>query len=84
MAVRHSIDPEIARKRATIGGYTRRGNLEAAEQARRDLEIHQLEAHLRRIVESAPPLTPEDADKLRRLLPPVTDQPGGGDLDDAA
>lgn len=62
-------DPIVRRLRAKIGGYACRGNLEAAEETRRELEIHQLREHIARVVASAPPLTPEKAAKLRALFP---------------
>jgi hypothetical protein len=38
-------------------------------RARGDLEVAKLEAHIRQVAESAPPPTPEQAAKLRALLP---------------
>ena len=39
------------------------------EEARRNLEVAKLEQHIRDVVAAAGPLTPEDADRLRSLLP---------------
>lgn len=39
--------------------------------ARRELAAEKLAAHIRRVVDDAPPLTAEQIDRLRALLPPV-------------
>ena len=46
--------------------------------ARRDLAAQRIEFHIRRIVAAAPPLTSEQADRLRSLLP-SSSRGGGGD-----
>ena len=45
--------------------------------ARRDLRAAKLEDHIREVVDQAPPLTPDQADRLAALL-------RGGDQDHAA
>ncbi|MGO9297043.1 MAG: hypothetical protein ACLP52_24720 [Streptosporangiaceae bacterium] len=41
----------------------------AITEARRDLAAANLEQHIQRIITAAPELTPEQADRLRALLP---------------
>lgn len=48
------------------------------EQARHQLRVAQTVAAVRRAVESAPPLTPEQIDRLRALLP-VPSTPDSGE-----
>jgi hypothetical protein len=55
------------------------GDHEAIAAARRDLGVAKLEAHIRQVAESAPPPTPEQAARLRALLP----VPSAGDGDAA-
>ena len=63
-------DPEVRRLRAQAGGFTRRGNPEAAAEARRQLNALQLERHIRRVVDAAPPLTDAQRERLALLLNP--------------
>jgi hypothetical protein len=54
------------------------GTAEEAVTARRDLAALRLEHRIRQIVDSAPPLTAEQAARLRALLP-VPAREGGDD-----
>ena len=42
-------DKTALKLRGTIGGYIRRGNLAAAEHVRRELQLHNLRAHIARV-----------------------------------
>lgn len=64
--------------RARLAGATRHGNAELAAQARADLRFARLADHIRREVESWPPLTAEQLTKLGALLQPSTSD-GAGD-----
>jgi hypothetical protein len=50
--------------RARIGGACRRGNTDLADEARRDLRY----VTIKELVESAPPLTEEQAERIAYLL----------------
>jgi hypothetical protein len=65
---------EPQRLKRQLGGYTRRGNAEAVERTRRELKAAVLEAHIKRVVDLAPPLTAAQRDRLAALL-----RPAGGD-----
>lgn len=67
-------DPHARKLRAELAAHVRNGNDQAAAAARRKLTVHQLGKHIREVVASAPPLSPEDAAMLRGLLAPA----GGG------
>jgi hypothetical protein len=45
---------------------------------RRDLRAAQLEQHIRRVVDEAPPLTGEQQDRLALLLRSAPERKGGG------
>jgi hypothetical protein len=51
---------------------------ETITEARRDLDAANLEQHIRRVVDAAPPLTPEQASRLRSLLPAPASVNGQG------
>ena len=58
-------------ERARLAALTRRGaDPERIDQARRDLNEANLAAHIRRIVDGAPPLTDEQRERLALLLHP--------------
>jgi hypothetical protein len=59
-------DPQSLKRQ--LGGYVRRGNAEAAEDTRRALKAAKLEQHIRAVVDAAPPLSPEQRDRLAVLL----------------
>lgn len=60
-------DPQALKRKR--GGYVRRGNHEAAAEVRRRLKAVRLAAAIKREVDSAPPLSPEQIEQLRGLLP---------------
>lgn len=64
-------DPVVRTLRAQLGAHERHGNAAAAADIRRVLEVHQLEKHIREVVDAAPPLSLEHAARLRALLPPA-------------
>lgn len=66
-----TIDPKIAELRARTAGYTRSGNLEAAEQTRRELHAARVEAAAREIADSLPPLTSAQRARIAVLLAPA-------------
>lgn len=59
---------DIARARSRKAVAHRRGDEHAIVEAGRDLAAAKLEDYIRRTVESAPPLTPEQRDRLAVLL----------------
>lgn len=61
-------DPQTLKRR--LGGYVRRGNIEAAEATRRDLKEAALEAAVERAVAKFGPLGEEQRAKLAILLQP--------------
>ena len=56
--------------RNRLGVAARCGSPADVEQARRDLAAANLEEHIRRVVDAAPPLTPEQRARLSLLLNP--------------
>lgn len=75
----------IARNRRNVLHRHHGPDHPATIKAEQDLEVAKIEAeaaaladHIAQVVESAPPLSPADADRLRALLPPVSPD-GGGD-----
>ncbi|MPZ26509.1 MAG: hypothetical protein GEV12_08630 [Micromonosporaceae bacterium] len=73
------VAPELARLRSELGGYVRRHNHEAADQARRALALAVTEHTIRRAIETAPPLDPDTLDRIRSLIPAVPAIGGVGD-----
>ena len=67
--------PAVASAHGTVAALKRHhpGSAEAAEAAR-NLRAAVLADHIRRVVDEAPPLTPEQLDRLSLLL-----RPSGGD-----
>jgi hypothetical protein len=66
--VSKSLTPaQLARNR--LGAAARRRDPVAVENARRDLAAAKLQQAIKEIVDAAPPLSPEDAARLRALLP---------------
>lgn len=59
---------EVLKARSRIGVATRRGTPEDVAEARRDYRAVKLEAHIREVVNAAPPLTDEQADRLAALI----------------
>lgn len=66
-----TIDPKIAELRARTAGYTRSGNLEAAEQTRQELRAARVEAAAEKIADALPPLTNEQRARIGTLLAPA-------------
>lgn len=71
------IDPQVAHLRAKVAVYKRDGRQDDLHQAQRDLCAARLEQAIRKAVEAAPPLTPEQRMRLAAILKPV---PAGGEL----
>lgn len=59
---------EVARTRSRIAVATRCGTPEDVTTARRDHAAATLADHIQRVVATAPPLTPEQTDRLSGLL----------------
>ena len=57
--------------RNKLGGAARRRDPEAVENARRDLAAAKLEAHIRQVVDAAPPLSASQRERLAVLLAPA-------------
>lgn len=60
-------DPQALKRK--LGGYVRRGNHAAAAEVRRDLRAARLAAAIKREVDAMPPLSAEQIEQLRGLLP---------------
>jgi hypothetical protein len=58
--------------RAKLAKATRDGNTETAAQARHDMGVALLERGIKQLVDQAPPLSPEQRDRLAALLRPST------------
>jgi hypothetical protein len=69
-------------ERARLAALKRHRNPDdpAIADAARELKTARLEDHIRRVVDSAPPLTAEQRDRLAVLLRPTAQQVGGGRL----
>lgn len=65
---RIAIDPEVARTRSAVGVASRARDPEAISEARRDHAAAKLAAVIQRTVDSAPPLTDAQRDRLALLL----------------
>lgn len=63
--------------RARIGALSRSRAADDPDliEARRDLHAARLAEHIKRVVDSAPPLTPEQRDRLSALLRPTGGPP---------
>ena len=66
-------DPVVRTLRAKAAAHTRHGNQAEADAARRALDLHQLAAHIKRVVDAAPPLTDAQLGRLSVLLRPATE-----------
>lgn len=55
-------------ERASIAAHTRAGNDDAADAARQRLKAIKAEAYIRKLIDSAPPLTQSQRDRLALLL----------------
>lgn len=59
---------EVLKARAALGVASRRGDDEAATDARRDLAAAKIAAYIEKIVADAPPLTDEQRDRLSAII----------------
>ncbi|TDD98905.1 hypothetical protein [Jiangella asiatica] len=63
---------QIEQRRKSLGGQiaqnTRWGHHEKAQEARRELHFLNAEEYIKNLVDSFPPLTPEQRDRLADLL----------------
>jgi hypothetical protein len=68
----YNASPAVLRARGKRNALTRHRGPEdpATLEAERDLRAVTLEEHIRRVVDEAPPLTPEQLSKLSALLAP--------------
>lgn len=64
-------DPIAQALKASLGGYAKNGNPEAAAIARRELEIYKLARQIKNLVSVEPPLTDEQRQRLTDLLVPA-------------
>ncbi len=72
-----SKDPEKRSQSARIAAATRWGNKSTQiKDIQRDLAAERLESYIARVVAEAPPLSPEQLDRIAVLLRPA----GGGSL----
>jgi hypothetical protein len=71
-------NPDLLHLKSTLGGYVRRGNHEAAEQARHALAVARTENAIAKAIAQAPPLDADTLAKLRALIPAT---PVGGGRD---
>lgn len=58
------------KERASVAAHVRNGNDEAADAARQRLRAIRAEDYIKRLVESAPPLSDETRTRLALLLKP--------------
>lgn len=59
---------EVLSARARLGVAARRHDAEAELEARRDLAAAKIAAHAKAVVESAPPLTEAQRDRIHQIL----------------
>jgi hypothetical protein len=62
------IDPAVAITRSRVGTAAKGGDPKRLEDARRELAAAKLADYINRTIRSAPPLTPEQRDRLAVLL----------------
>jgi SOS-response transcriptional repressor LexA len=55
-------------ERASVAAHTQAGNHAAADAARQRLKALKVEEYIRKLVDSAPPLSDSQRDRLARLL----------------
>lgn len=61
---------QILKARSALGVAARRGDPEAEALARRDLAAAKIESYVAKVVAEAPPLSPEQRDRLAMLFRP--------------
>ncbi|KHL00433.1 hypothetical protein [Sinomonas humi] len=59
---------EVVQAKSRLGVAARRRDPEEIAEARRDLAAAKLAQYVERVVSAAPPLTPEQADRIAALL----------------
>lgn len=59
---------EVLKARAALGVAARRGDDEAATDARRDLAAAKIAAYIEKVVAEAPPLTDQQRDRLSAII----------------
>lgn len=69
--------PNVAKARSLKAVAHRRGDQAAILEAGRELAAAKLEVYIQRTIESAPPLTPEQRDRLAGLLRPASSAGSG-------
>ncbi len=62
------MSPPAKRVQSKIMHAVKRGDMEAAEQARREFKAIKAEDYIKALVDSAPPLSPAVRDRLASLL----------------
>jgi len=69
----YSIPPDIASMRGAVAAYTRSRPADDPQliETRRSLAALNLERYVARVVAEAPPLTPEQRDRIAALLRPT-------------
>lgn len=60
--------PAVAHARALVAVNVREGRHGAAAEARRDLRAANLEEHIKRVVDEAPPFTEEQRRRLAAII----------------
>ncbi len=63
-----TVDPDVARLRARIGGIRKHHPAADTTELGRDLAAAKLANYIRKTVDAAPPLTPAQRDRLALLL----------------
>lgn len=73
----YTIGAEVAHERAKVGALSRSRPADDPElvKARQNLKAATLEDYVRRVVDEAPPLRPEQLDRITAILRPTL--PGG-------
>jgi len=61
----------LAKARSQVAVAHRKHDPQAIEAARRDFAVEKIAAYVERVVNSAPPFTQEQVDRLRVLLEPA-------------
>jgi len=69
--------PTARQAKARLAAHIKHGNVDEVDDARRELHAAVLEAHVRRIVEAAPPLTAEQRAKIAAILLSARPRAGG-------
>ncbi|UGY93411.1 hypothetical protein [Streptomyces gobiensis] len=73
------ISPEAARVRSRMGGKLSQNPYADVTAEKAELKFVTLAERMREVIDNPPTLSPEQIDKLRALLPPVSDTPSMDD-----